>query len=426
MDYTAIVVLLIVAFIFVGFITRFLPYGVITMIACVAFVLLGVVDIPTAFSGLSNSTTILVACMSVIATQLGRTNAIAKLRNSLTNTKGKKGIFLLIPLFAVTILLAQFMGQIACLSVLLLFVMTLADDDNAINKGRIFFVICILNTIWTAKMPFGLGAATPMRLNAVIEGFAPDKLLGFTDMFKAALLPGIAGIAYCLFCNKFVPKSELANATGTKAEETHALSKKDEIITWSLMIIVTLGLMLSNVIGANIANIIPAAAVLIFIITKTMKVNDVVKLLTQDMIWMVAGMLTISAVISSTGVGALIGETVLKILGSNPSGLTVAIVFSVATALMTNFLANLGTSAVMLPIAVSTAVAGGFNVQALALIVEASAWFAFLFPTASPGAAMAFGISNQNPFKALKFTVPLFLIEIVTLLIGVQLFFGIA
>ena len=46
------------------------------------------------------------------------------------------------------------------------------------------------------------------------------------------------------------------------------------------------------------------------------------------MIFMVIGMQTMSSALSATGVdNLLIGEGVLKLLGSNPSGLTVVIVF---------------------------------------------------------------------------------------------------
>lgn len=61
-----IIVLAILAFMVVMLLTRIIPYGVTAMICCVAFVLTGVCDLSTAFSGLSNSTTIMVATMIVV------------------------------------------------------------------------------------------------------------------------------------------------------------------------------------------------------------------------------------------------------------------------------------------------------------------------------------------------------------------------
>ena len=51
-----IIVLCILAFMVVMLLTHKLPYGVTGMICCVLFVLTGVADLSTAFSGLSSST----------------------------------------------------------------------------------------------------------------------------------------------------------------------------------------------------------------------------------------------------------------------------------------------------------------------------------------------------------------------------------
>ena len=92
---------------------------------------------------------------------------------------------------------------------------------------------------------------------------------------------------------------------------------------------------------------------------------------------------------------------------------------------MTNFLSNLGTMALMCPIAAATALAGGMNVKAIILVTAVSCWFAVAMPTGCSAAMMAFGIGNFNAFKLMKFTLPLVLILMAALIIGVNLFFPI-
>ena len=46
-------------------------------------------------------------------------------------------------------------------------------------------------------------------------------------------------------------------------------------------------------------------------------------------------------------------------------------------------------------------------------------------PTGCAGAMMAFGIGNHNAFKVMKFTLPLVLLLMISLIIGVNLFFPI-
>jgi len=88
------ITLAILAFLIVMLFTHKIPYGMAAMICCIAFVVTGIADIPTAFSGFSSSTTILVATMMVIGIALGKTSIIHKLKGILNNMQGKKGIAL--------------------------------------------------------------------------------------------------------------------------------------------------------------------------------------------------------------------------------------------------------------------------------------------------------------------------------------------
>ena len=420
-----IIVLAILAFMVIMLLTRAIPYGVTGMICCVAFVLTGVCDLSTAFSGLSNSTTIMVATMIVVASALGKTSLVHRLRGIMTNLQGKQGIFLVVALYVITIALSQLMGQIACLSIMLLFVQTL-DEKSSISPARMLFAVACINTIWTSKIPIGMGATIPGTINSFYQGMVgPEDLLAITDYFKAGILPAIVGTVYCILCYKLIPSGKIDNSQVKDVKETEALSRRDEIITFLVFFLVMGGFMLSNQLGSDVTNVLPAAGVLILILTKVLSVKEAVSTLTSDMVWMIAGMTVMSSVLGSTGVGDLIGNTVLNILGSNPSGLFVSIVFCVVTTILTNFLSNMGTMALMCPIAAATAQAGGMNVKAVVLVAAVSSWFAIAMPTGCAGAMMAFGIGNHNAFKVMKFTLPLVLLLMISLIIGVNLFFPI-
>lgn len=425
MTYEMIVVLLILLFMVVMLLSHALPYGVTGMICCVALVVTGVADIPTAFSGFSNSTTIMVANMLVVASALGKTSLIHRLRQAMNRLQGKSGIFLVLALLLITIGLSQLMGQIACLSMMLLFVQTL-DDESDISPARMLFIIACINTIWTSKIPIGMGATIPGTTNAFYQGMVEAKdLLGMMDYLKASLLPAIAGTIYCLFMYKLIPNSKIDASQVKEVKEADAISKKHETIIFLVFLGVIMGFMFGTQLGSNISNILPAVGVLILIITGVLSIKETVATITNDMIWMIAGMSVMSSVLGKTGVGELIGQTVLNLLGSNPSGLYVTIVFCVVTTIMTNFLSNLGTMALMCPIAAATALAGGMNVKAVVMVTAISCWFAFVMPTGCSGSMMAFGIGNFNAFKMMKFTLPLLLILMISLIIGINLFFPI-
>lgn len=246
------------------------------------------------------------------------------------------------------------------------------------------------------------------------------------DYFKAGIIPTVVAIVYCMFAYRLLPAGQSLDESKVKeVKENKTMSKRDEIIVFLTFAAVTIGFMGSDIWGSNIANTIPAAAVLILIVTKIFTPKEAVGHLASDMVWMVAGMQVMSSALAESGVGELIGNFVLRLLGGNPSSIMVVTVFCVVTTVMTNFMSNLGTMALMTPIAASTALAGGMNVQTVVMIVNVSAWFAFAFPTGSSATMLAFGIGKFNPFKTLKFTIPLIILCCISLIISVSIFFPI-
>ena len=123
------IVLGLLVFMIIMFFINKVPYGVTTMTCCAVLALTGIFDIPTAFSGLANRTTILVACMFTIAYAFGKTSLINKIRAGMEKIKEKSGIGFIIFLFLVTIVLAQLMGRTAIVSIIALFLVSLDDND---------------------------------------------------------------------------------------------------------------------------------------------------------------------------------------------------------------------------------------------------------------------------------------------------------
>lgn len=425
MNVQMIMALCILVFMVVMLLAHVLPYGVTAMICCVLFVFTGVLDLKTAFSGLSSSTTLMIAPMIVVASALGKTSLIHRLRGVMGKLQGKSGLLLILGMCGMTIVLSQLMGQVACISVMLLFIQTF-DDDSEYSPSRLLFLVATINCLATSKFPIGMGATMPGTITSYYQGLVgPEDYLGITDFCKAGILPLIVGTIYCVLFYKLIPNGSIDKSQVKDVKDVEPISKKNEFMIFAVFIAIMLGFAFTEQLGSDITNVIPSAGLLILIVFKVLPIPEVMKTLTCDMVWMVAGMSVVSTALSKTGVGELIGQTVLNILGGHPSGLFVSIVFCVACALMTNFMSNMGTMALMSPIAASTALAGGMNVKAVVLCCCVSAWLAFVMPTGCSGTMMAFGIGNQNPIKTMKFTLPLLVLTLIALIIGINIFFPI-
>ena len=417
------IVLGLLVFMIAMFFTHKVPYGVTTMTCCVMLALTGVFDISTAFSGLANKTTILIACMFTVAYAFGKTSLINKVRNSMERIKGKSGLAFIIFLFLVTIVLAQLMGRTAIISIVALFLVSL-DDKDEICASRMIFAAFAVMAAWSLKFPVGLGATMSPTANAYYEGIInnPDLMLLPGDFIKVSFIPATALTVYALFAWKFIPRHGVNTSDVKEVKEAAAISKRDETI----INIVFIGVLLGFIFGARIGNlmyVIPAAGVLVLLYTKTLTTKETVNSLTGDMVWMIAGVLVMSDAIGKSGVGDMIGNWLLILLGEKPSGMFVLFVFAVTTIVMTTFMSNTGTAAVLTPIAASLSMVAGMDPRGIVLIINIASIMAIAFPSGSAECALAFAVGQHEPGKLLKFTMPYLLIAVVTLVVSASIFF---
>ncbi len=431
MNFNLIITLLVMIFMIVSFVIQKWSYGLTAMTCVVVLTLAGVIDVQTAFSGFSNTTTILIATMIVIAGQLSRTSLISRIRSLMTKAQDRGGILLILLICAFTALLTQLMGMTAVMAIMLLFVQTLKDDDaSGISQSKMIFLCATMICTWFGRFPIGMGAALPLTTNAYYEGLVggdSTQLLGIFDFMKVGLLPSIIGTIYCLFAWRLVPKQELRTdaidlgAAGKQGGRA-AMSQTHEMIVYLGFLVTLVSFFFSNRLGSYVY-LIPAVIVIVFIFSGVMTSREAIAGLTGDMIWMVAGVLVFSTALSQSGAGEYIGNLVLKLLGSNPSGLTVTIVFTVVATVMTTFMSNNGTVAILTPIAASTAVAGGMDPRAVVSLVSMASCLAIAFPTGCSAATIAFAVGGFNPIKMLKFTLPYDIIMMASLIISANIFF---
>lgn len=337
--------------------------------------------------------------------------------------KGKSGLGFIVFLFLVTIVLSQLMGRTAIVSIVALFLVSL-DDKDEICASRMIFAAFAVMAAWSLKFPVGLGATMSPTANAYYEGIIsnPALMLLPGDFIKVSFIPATALTIYALFAWKSIPRHAVNTSDVKEVKETAAISRRDEMI----INIVFIGVLLGFIFGAKIGSlmyVIPAAGVLVLLYTKTLTAKETVDSLTGDMVWMIAGVLVMSDAIGRSGVGDMIGNGLLVLLGDKPSGIFVLFVFAVTAIVMTTFMSNTGTAAVLTPIAASLSMVAGMDPRGIVLIINIASIMAIAFPSGSAECALAFAIGQHEPGKLLKFTLPYLLIAVVTLVISASIFF---
>lgn len=418
------IVLAITLFMMVMFIVGKVPYGVITMTCCALLAVTGVMSPTEAFSGLSNSTTLLIAGMLALATAFGKTSAVARVRSLLAKAKEKNGFIFLLSLYIIVIILSQLMGRTACISIMILFVGSV-DDSEGMTASRLITAIFSVMAMWNLKFPIGLGATMASVANSFYEGIITDPALMLQplDIIKVTIIPGLVILAYALFAWKLIPETGKVDTSNVKnVKDAAAISKKDEICITVVFFAVVVSFFFSSQLG-GLMNVMPAIGVLVLLYTKSLSVKEAVSSMTTDMVWMVAGVLTVSSAIGSSGLGDVIGQMIENFLGGSHNSFLIILVFSIAATVITTFMSNTGTQALLTPIAASYCLVSGGDPRGIVLAVNIAAVFALAFPSGSGECALMFAVTGHNPIKLLRYTGPYLVLAVLALTFSINMFY---
>lgn len=418
------IVLLITLFMMVMFIWHKVPFGVTTMTCCLLLAASGCIELGTAFTGFGNKIVVLIAPMLALSQVLTKTAVVGKVSSSLNGLKGKKGIALIIAFYVVAAVFSQFIPSTAALTILIVFLTTL-DNSGDITANRLILPLLGVMCAWKFRLPIGMGASTFATLNAFYEGIITDPTyaISMLDPFKFAIIPITVLTLYCIFFWRSMPKNKDVDTSKLKVQSaSELLPESKQKIVYLVFIGVVLVMLLNQWTG-NWLYLAPAAGVIILIVTGCLNVQDASKAMTVDMVWMLAGVLIVADALGKSGAGELIGQTLLRLLGENPTSFQIFLMFSAATVIMTTFISNMGTQSVLIPIAASLALAAGWDPRGIVLIIGTANYFAVGFPSGAGECAVAFAAGEYNPLKVMKFTVPYMVLAIVSCAISAQLFY---
>ena len=418
------IVLAVTLFMMVMFIWHKFPFGVTAMTCCAVLAATGVIGLQDAFNGFGNKIVVLIAPMLALSAVLTKTSLVARISTMMNAMKGKRGILLILMFYVIGAIFAQFIPSTAVITIMVVFLMTLGNTGDITAKRLLLPLLGIL-CAWKFRFPIGMGAATFATLNGLYEGIYPEPQYALTmmDPFIYAIPSMIVLTLYCVFAWKLMPKEEGLNEKALKeAKKTETLSHGQEMYVYAVFIIVMV-LMILNKWTGNLLYLAPAFGVLALIYGKVLRVDEAVKAMTSDMVWMIAGVLVVADALGKSGAGDAIGTLVLDLLGGHPSSMMVMLVFSAATVIMTTFLSNMATQTVLIPIAASVALAGGWDPRGVVLIIGTANMFALGFPSGSGEAAVAFAAGGYNPVKVLKFTVPYMILAIISCAVTAQIMY---
>lgn len=417
------IVLAVAVFMMAMFVWHKVPFGLTTMTCCIILTLTGVIDVETAFSGFGNKIVVLVAPMLALGAVLGKTSMVGKIRGVMETMKGKRGYLMVLTLFFFTALLAQFIPSTAVMAIMVVFAAQIGDNGD-ITPTRVILPMLGVASCFKFRFPVSAGAANFATINALYEGIITDQAYHLTmlEPFIFCIIPMVMVGIFCIFGWKLMPKSEGSlnqDAVNAKTQESVMTPGQEKVVY--IVFILAMVIMITNVGG--MLYLAPAIAVALLIWTGILDAKEASKLMTSDTIWMMVGVLVVSDALGSSGASEAIGNLLLNAVGENPNSFMIMLLFAAVTVIMTNFLSNAATQTVIVPLAASLALAGGWDPRGLVLIAGIANMADVALPSGSGEAAVAFAAGGYNPAKVLRFTLPYMAVSILGYAISAQLLY---
>ena len=421
---TTLCVLAVAAFLFV---TELIPLAVTAMAACTALGILGVLPSKQVYAGLSNSTVVLFGGMFVIGAAMFKTGLAEAVGLWVVNKAGTGEVKLMGAVMLVTIILSSVSSNTGTVACLMPVIIGIAQAANIPASKELMPLAVAANVGGTITM-----IGTPP--NVIVTGALSAAGLPSFGFFEFALIGvplSVIVLVYMLTIGrKTIPiKSAGAmDAAAVEAAKKEAGAGDDNAPKSKTKMWIS-GLILLGVVAAMALNLktvpLQTAAVtgaILCVITGCLKEKEAYAGIDWVTIFLFAGMLSVATAMDKTGAGKLIADTVVGMMGEHPNPIVLCAVLYLISNVLTQFMSNTASAALLAPIGISIAQSIGADPKPVLMSIGIAASMAFATPMATPPNTLVLGPGGFSFNDYVKVGVPLCIITFIASVIIIPIF----
>jgi solute carrier family 13 (sodium-dependent dicarboxylate transporter), member 2/3/5 len=412
------ITLIILAFMTVMFVTEKLPLAVTAMLSTILLVLTGILDPNEAFAGFVNSNVILFVAMFIVGAALFQTGMASKV-GSIVTKFAKTERQLIFSVMLVVGLLSSVLSNTGTAAVLLPVVIGISAKSG-FRRSRL-----LLPLIFAAAIGGNIsliGAPGNMIANSAMQQLDGSSF-EFFEFAKIGIPMLIGGIIYFVtFGYKLLPDRETEEEYEAKEKDYSDVPKWKQNTALIVMIATVLAMVFEDQIGIKLY-ISGAVGALILVITGVMSEKQAYQSIDMSTIFLFGGTLPMATALEKTGAGAYIANNVASLLGSNPQPIVMLIVLFLVSCVMTNFMSNTATTALLVPIGVSIAQSIGADPKAVLVAIVIGGSCAYATPMGMPANTMVYGPGGYKFNDYVKAGLPLILVSFIISVVLIPIFY---
>ena len=406
------ITLLFLLFAIVMFMWEKIPLGLTSMIVCVGLVVTGVLEWQTAFAGFIDSNVILFVAMFIVGGALFETGMANKIGGIVTHF-AKTERQLIVAIMVIVGVMSGFLSNTGTAAILIPVVIGIAAKSGY-SRSRL-----LMPLVFAAAMGGNLtliGAPGNMIAQSGMEGIGLK--FGFFDYAKVGVPILIVGIIYFAFIGyKFLPNKEGSDeGIFDESKDFSHVPKWKQYLSLVILLLTLVGMIFEEQLGIKLC-VIGCMGALALMITGVISEKDALASIDLKTIFLFGGTLSLAAALEQTGAGELIAEKVIGMLGDNPSPYVLTFVIFMLCCVMTNFMSNTATTALMVPIGISIAQGMGADPSAVLMACVIGGSCAYATPIGMPANTMVVGLGGYKFKDYVKSGLPLIFVSFVLCMI---------
>ena len=414
--------LIVLAVMAVLFVTEIIPLAITSLGGAIALGLMGIITPKVVFSGLSDSTVVLFAGMFVVGAALFYTGLAQKIGETVVSHAGTSENGLMLAIMVVTATMSAFLSNTGTTAALLPVVVGIC----AVAK------IPASRQLMPLAFAAGIGGIITMvgtPPNIIVSGTLTkfgEQPFGFFEFAWIGIPLTIATIVFMMLIGKhLLPKHEITDAGDVEQEvaaEDISNDPKKQLFSGLILLGVILAMILGEPLKEHFGINLPLSMVAVIgamlcVLTGCLNEKQAYTSIDWVTIFLFAGMMPVATALDQSGAGKMIADAVIGVMGADPSPYFATAVLFILSCVMTQFMSNTASCALLAPIGISIAQGMGADPHAVLMAIGVAASCAFGTPVGTPPNTLVLGPGQYKFTDYVKAGVPLILVCFVVSLI---------
>lgn len=419
---TAEQTLIVLAVMAVLFVTEIIPLAITSLGGAITLGLMGIITPKVVFSGLSDSTVVLFAGMFVVGAALFYTGLAQKIGETVVSHAGTSENGLMLAIMLVTAIMSAFLSNTGTTAALLPVVVGIC----AVAK------IPASRQLMPLAFAAGIGGIITMvgtPPNIIVSGTLTKfgiEPFGFFEFAWIGIPLTIATIVFMMLIGKhLLPKHEITDAGDVEQEvaaEDISNDPKKQLFSGLILLGVILAMILGEPLKEHFGINLPLSMVAVIgamlcVLTGCLNEKQAYTSIDWVTIFLFAGMMPVATALDQSGAGKMIADAVIGVMGADPSPYFATAVLFILSCVMTQFMSNTASCALLAPIGISIAQGMGADPHAVLMAIGVAASCAFGTPVGTPPNTLVLGPGQYKFTDYVKAGVPLILVCFVVSLI---------